>query len=612
MQQPAAITVIEEAINVSFPTFGVKMLLAQPFLEFAHPIREPFLLTDNCIQRLTEGADRVLALAATFQPHVILFPEFCIPGVPGVEKLRDALLSPGWQRPSVIIGGVSGLSRAQYEQLSQLENVAVHIADGNRPAAVTGNEWVNVAVTFVLDDDGNLNLWLQPKLSPSWPESNTPYQSMFRGKAVHVFRARFDNGVANRFLSVICFDWIGRENGVAIPELILNQLNQQFEPTGTAQNLHWVFVLQHNSKPNDHTFLTSTREFLTHGERFPFVERRDASVVMACTATSLRPSKKGPFGCSSLIFSPVAPLDDKDPCPPTFCTSPVKFRATDALGTCKDAAFRERGECIHEILVRVPPYVVPDSTDRSRLLEHAAVFGIDGAATEPRLPGAPVPAVVKWTNDELDEVPKLADTHFAGLELHGSVRTAQDFVITGYRTVEAQNLANRIHASAAERSLKEAKDQTAEDLLKSKEKDPGSDVDEWDARERNGLHHVIQSLTLVRTVANIDATEAQLHGRHDEFGVEIAAINGPRHEDCIKVFPLWARKTHSPILLVSKDALNVVPLPREVESFADPRKGAGVKFIDSQTLLSKARSSTQEQYNTFITELFDVTERRII
>lgn len=602
MQEPnaAAISVIEEEINVAFPHLGVKMLLAQPFLELAHPIQEPFLLTPDCAQRLMQGVDRVLALAATFHPQVIVFPEFCIPGVSGVERLRDALLSADWQRPSVIIGGVSGLTRDQYQQLSQLANVAMHIADGNRAEAVTAAEWVNVAVTFVLDGDGNLHLWLQPKLSPSRPELTTPYQSMFRGKAVHVFRARFDNGVANRFLSVTCFDWIGREDGDSIPDLILSQLNDMYRPTGTAQNLHWAFVLQYNSKPNDHNFLASTRKFLTQGERYQFVERRDAAVVMACTASSVRPSKKGPYGYSSLVFNPVAPLDQKDPCPPTFCTNSAKFRASDVLGTCKDAAFRERGECIHEIVVRVPAYVVPDSTDRSRLLEHAAVFSFDGGAGEPRLPGEPVPAVVKWANDELDEVPKLAESLFIGHDLQGSVRNAQEFVVTGYRNVKAQFLANRIHASAAERSLK------------SKVPDPASDVDDWDVCERGGLHHVVQSLTLVRSVAEIDATEAQLHGRHEQHGVEIAAISGQTHEDCIKAFPLWARQTHSPILLVSKDALNVVPLPREVESFADPRKGAGVKFIDLQTLLSKARNSTQEQYNTFITELFNVTERRII
>src|SRR5262249_41060863 len=127
-------------------------------------------------------------------------------------------------------------------------------------------------------------------------------------------------------------------------------------------------------------------------------------VVMVSTASTQNPSRGGQYGYSSIIFGPRAPFDSKV-CPPTFATQSAGLRSSDALGTCKDVLFREMGECMHRADVRIPNFVVADPTDRTAALIQAEILSLSGPTDDPRIPGAPVPAIVKWTNDELDTVP---------------------------------------------------------------------------------------------------------------------------------------------------------------------------------------------------------------
>lgn len=599
MPQHTNIQVFEESIDLTFPSAHVKMLVVQPYLQFHQPLQEPYKLLNECGSRMLSGIDNVFALSNTFQPNVILFPEFSLPGVEAVERVQTALLSTV-TRPLVVIAGVHGLTRDEYARLCSLTGVPVRVDPANSSDVVGKSEWVNTSVTFVKNNHGQLTLWLQPKLSPSWPESNTPHQSMFRGTAVRIFRARFDNDVPCHFFSLLCYDWIGRESGSPVPDAMLTQFNSICRQANSPQSVQWAFVLQHNQKPNDHTFLGAAKAFLTLATEYPFVQRQHAAVVMACTAASLVPARTGPHGFSSLIFNPVAPFDVGS-CMPTFSTKPKRLRATDALGTCKDVLFREMGECIHLLEVRIPLFVVPDSTDRTAPLERAEVFPLNPPVDDPRIPGAAVPATVKWANDELDTIPDLVAPYFGGSELEGLVRTAQRDLVSSYRHLPSQRLALKIHSATAARATDPRRNH-----------DPAVDADEWDTQERCGLRHVIQTLTLIGGVAVIDPAASKLHARHTPNGVEIAAICGSTHSTCMRAFHTLAQSTHSPILLVSRDDNNATFLPKELESFADPRPDAGFRLTDSNTLLTMARSSTEGQYRVFITELLDVRDKRII
>ncbi len=574
------------------------MLVVQPFLEFEDPTQEPFPLSQACNQRLLDAIDSVFETSGAHRPHVILFPEFALPGVEGVKRVATRLSSEAVASPTIVIAGVSGLPKVEYEHLCALPNVAV-VDDENASARVQDTEWVNTSVTFVKDNNGALSLWVQPKLSPSWPEANYHHQAMFQGSLVRSFRAQFDNDVPCRFLSLLCFDWVGQETGLPVPEAVLQAFDLLCRDKGSPQDLQWVFVLQHNRSPNHPSFLTSTYRFLTQPS-YPFVRRRDASVIMVSTASSRRPARSGPYGFSSLVFGPQAPFDSSGS-RPTFATQPSRLRQSDTLGACKDVVFREMGECIHLFDVRIPNFVVADPTDRTAALIDAQALPLLGDVVDPRIPGRPVPAVVKWVNDELDNIPDFCATYFTHNPIEPALRRAHAKMVDGYRYLRSQDLALRIDGACASRA---ARDDSGAD--------PAADVDTaWDANERLGLHHVIQTLTLVGGAVNLDPVDAQLHAR-SELGVEIAAIAGATHYECLTAFKKFAARTHSPIVFVARDANNAVHLPREAESFADPQSHSGVRFTDAQTLLTEARTKPQNQYTQFVAELLNVDDRRII
>jgi hypothetical protein len=593
--------VAECQIDVTLPANSVTMLIAQPFLEFLEPLQEPFPLSDACGARLLQAIDKVFEVARLSRPHFILFPEFSIPGLAGVQKLFEHLLNPAVSSPAVVIAGISGLRPNEYEQICNLPQMTPP-ENEIAPISVPNGEWVNTSITFVKSDDGTVSAFVQPKISPSWAELNTHHGSMFKGSIVRVFRARFNNHVACRFFSLLCFDWVGHDNGEVILSALLNQLNANYGNDGSQQSIQWAFVLQHNPNPNHYTFLNSANAFLTQVAEHPFVLRNHAAVVMASTACSKNPVRTGPHhGFCSLIFSPVAPFETKG-CLPTFATQSSRLRGTASLGTCKDALFREMGECIHEAEVRVPNFITVDPTDRTPPFAQAKAYPFSGGVVDARIPGEPVPAVIKWANDELDGVPDLSVHYFVGNPLQPLLRDAQDMVVSGYRRLSSQDLAFRIDGACASHADK------------SKfSGDPAAYVDaKWDAEEHNGLCHVVQTLTLVGSVSNLNVPHSHLHARCDSTGIEITAVIGPTHAECVNALRRLMERTHAPIVLVTRDDNNVRHLPKEFESFTNPRSGAGVKFTDSQTLLDAARGKSVPDYTTFITELLDVPDRRII
>ena len=575
------------------------MMVVQPFLDLREP--EPFPLPEACVARLMDAINSVFDKVAEHRPHVVLFPELTIPGVQGVERIAAALSSTGIESPTIVIGGVSGLTKEAFDELCALQSItAIDLV--NAPPRVQHTQWINTSVTFVKDDEGAVRLWLQPKLSPSWPEANCHHQAMFQGGLVRIFRARFDNDVPCRFLSFLCFDWVGQENGVQIPEDVLRKFDTLCRTAGSPQDLQWTFVLQHNPAPNHAAFLTTTHRCLTQAAIAPFVRRRDMAVIMVSTASSQQPTRGRPdgYGYSGLVFGPQAPFDVNG-CWPTFATQSSRLRQSDVLGICKDVVFREMGECIHLADVRVPNFVVPDPTDRTAALDQAKALPLVGAAVDPRVPNDMVPAVVKWTNDELDDVPDLCARYFTGSPMAPALREAHGRMVDGYRRLRSQDLAQRIDGACATRIR-----------MNSAKSDPASDVDTtWDADERGGLRHVIESLTLVGGTEDVDPVNAQLHARCGNR-IEIAAIAGTTHADCVTALRKFAQRTHSPIVFVSRDENNATLLPREAESFADPRAGSGVSLTDAQTLLTAARTKPLDEYQEFVAELVNVEDRRII
>jgi hypothetical protein len=208
-------------------------------------------------------------------------------------------------------------------------------------------------------------------------------------------------------------------------------------------------------------------------------------------------------------------------------------------------------------------------------------------------------------NDELDV---LTDEEFAGTIIEADLKASHARTVKTYRHVQSQDLARRVDGACAERVKKREKSRGA-----AASHDPAADIDTaWDSDERGSLQHVIQSLTLIDGVAALDAGDAQVHARYPVNGVEIGAVRGPKHADCVPAFKLWADKTHSPVLFVSRDENNLTVLDREVQNFTDPGGAQGIRITDAQSILAKARSATDAEYRKFILELLDVPDRSII
>ena len=595
-----SIQVSEQNITVTLPSTCVKMLMVQPYLEFETPLQEPFPLLPGCSAKLVQAIEKSFDIARTLDPHIMLFPEFGLPGVEAVKQVAALMATTAVPSSRILITGVQGLSKAQYAELCALPH-NVNVEAANAPNQVTDTQWVNTSLTFVKDDAGVLSLWVQPKLSPSWLEKNICHQLMFPGKAVRIFKAQFDNGLPCRFFSLLCYDWVGRENGATVPTIILDGFDRLCRQSQTPSSLQWVFVLQHNPAPNHVTFLNAANNFLSLPAP-AFVQRVDTAVVMVCTAHAKVPARCDPYGYSSLIFGPRAPFDSNG-CAPTFATQSGRLRGSMALQTCKDVVFREMGECIHTAEVRIPASVVANATDRTAALVQAQIFPLSGGIIDPRIPGERVPAVVKWVNDELDTV---TDGAFTGSAMEDEIKASQQRAVTAYRNLRPQALALRVDEACAKHTLKAAKKGGVAP-------DPAADIDtSWDAHERNSLQHVIETLALIGGAAVLDPVRTQLHACFATARVEIAAVRGTDHSECVPAFKRLAKKTHSPIVFVSRDDNNLVHLRREIEAFADPGGWDGFKFTDAQTLLAKARSETDTEFRNFITELLNVPDRRII
>ena len=80
-----------QQIDVTLPSNAVRMLIAQPFLEFQDPVQEPFALTPVSVRRLEDAVDNTFVKVAAYHPRFVLFPEFSVPGLAGVQRIAQHL-----------------------------------------------------------------------------------------------------------------------------------------------------------------------------------------------------------------------------------------------------------------------------------------------------------------------------------------------------------------------------------------------------------------------------------------------------------------------------------------------------------------------------------------
>lgn len=548
-------------IDIEFPATEVGLVLMQPFVSLS--AQEPFTWTGTPRATQLQAISQVLALAkapnhGAPKTHFTLFPEYSICGLDGVRLIQASVSGADWPNGTVVIGGVDGLSSQEIQTLR--DEPATDIAlDG--AAAVPHDKWVNCTVTWVKDSRGNVRRWIQPKIHPAWPENNIAYARMHEGRTVYVFKGRFSNTVPCRFLSLICFDWIGLLGGRRIVDRLMDSLNTAWQ--GSSNELHWLFVLQHNPSPNHRDFLNNAVDFFNDRAQFPCVEKSHCAVVMANTASSLAPGGDGRGGFSSFLFSPAAQLDNSG-CPPTY-TVTNKIRKA-VLDRVKDAAFRESGSCAHSIRHKVPRFIPGGTPARTQLLEIASVNPLAVGGACPRTPGGEVPAAVKWTGDSLDRIQSLS-TRFPEAPLAGELQPKHISNATQIAALNGGTLATRIRLASCRR-----------ECARPVNPAPFPVADDWATRETDGLAHVLDVVSMISTSTDIEIQATPGHATLRDRAITVVAVRGDSHEDCRRYFDtIFERLPREGVLLVTRDNDNSPPTLRDRRITEGPERGAGAE-----------------------------------
>ena len=533
--------------GVTLPSDRVGMVIAQPHLSLTTV--EPYQCTTQAKpQQLNAITDTLevarAALHGAPRTHFTVFPEYSFPGLDGIALVENTLRAADWPTGTIVIGGTDALSKPDFVTLAnnQYTHIDMTHVDLDR---IAPNEWINCGIIWVKGDE-TVERWLQPKLFPAWLEQNTPYQGMFRGKSVFTFMGPFDNGTRYHFCSLICFDWVANLQNQKAWHLVMEELRRQAAPG--EMSLSWFFVIQCNPKPSHDTFLTEVTRFFDQTD-VPNVRRERTCLVFANSAGERLPRRTDQFGNTGLVFSRQT-LFAEPKCQPTFCNGGQRFRSSTLLSDYRDVLFRERGACIHSFAQVNAGSLIAGPAGRRIAIENPFVFPFIGV-TDPRTPSAPVPACVKWLNDELDDIPSLR-ANYPYVPHSALIDDAHLQTVAALRVISPQSAEHTVKLAAQESQADHA--------------------DEWGETEAKALVHLVHTLNIVGlgfSSLTVGADPAHATVVMNGQIVDILAIRGVSHEHCIihskSFLPLPRRQ----VLLISRDRDNN-PWSRRFGSFLQP------------------------------------------
>ncbi len=526
------------ALGVRLPRGEVAMVIAQPHVVFVP--QEPFTWAPAERERALECIDDTLAVSRSRphgaeKTHFTVFPECTLPGLEGVDRITAAMQAVDWPTETVVIGGVDGLTKAQFTELVQRPNTTYDVV-GNCLDRVQEHQWVNCVVTWAKLPTGDVRSWVQPKLSPAWVELNVEYLSMYRGRSIYVFKGVHSNADAPyQFATLLCFDWIGSTDAKRIWEWLLEGIGTRAAQFGGILPLTWLFIAQCNPAPSHASFMGQVGPFFDPAH-FPRVTRDETCLVMANVAGKEAPGKAEKFGQSAVIVTQNR--FSRPECMPTYGNGGAAQRGGDFLENFRDAVFRERGACIHSFLVIHPSTLPPGSAGRRFAMREPTVHPFNGV-DDPRASGGAVPAVVKWINDELDEPSKSLAAKYMHLPLTAAADAAHQRTVSELRTLAAAALSNTVKFAC---------------LTAGK-----GTPDEWNAGEGNAVKHLLHTFSIL-DVAQYPATfhgnGAQATIMKGETSLEVIAVMGASHEDCDKHVLDSLPAHRGQLIVVSRDEDN--------------------------------------------------------
>lgn len=532
------------ALGVRLPRGEVAMVVAQPHVVFVP--QEPFTWAPAERQRALECIDDTLTVSRSCphgadRTHFTIFPECSLPGLEGVDRITAAMEAADWPAETIVIGGVDGLTKAQFTELVQRPNTT-YDANRNHLDRVQPHQWVNCVVTWAKLPSGDVRSWVQPKLSPAWVELNVEYMSMYRGGSVYVFKGVHSNADAPyQFATLLCFDWIGSADAKRMWEWLLEGIGTRAAQFGGMLPLTWLFIAQCNPAPSHASFMSQIGHFFDPAQ-FPRVTRDDTCLVMANVAGKNVPGKAEKFGQSAIIFTQSR--FSRPACMPTYGNGGTPQRGADFLENFRDAVFRERGACIHSFLVIHPSTLPPGSAGRRLALREPTVHPFSGVE-DPRAPRGAVPAVVKWMNDELDEPSKSLAARYMNLPLTALAGAAHQRAVGELRTLKAEALDNTVKFAS----------------LTATKKTP----DEWKGGECLAVQHLLHTFSIF----DVAQYPAAFHGNgsqativKDEISLEVIAVMGGSHEDSDKHVLDCLPAHKGQLVVVSRDEDNTSWDPR--------------------------------------------------
>jgi len=526
------------ALGVSFPRGEVAMVVAQPYVVLTH--QEPFTWASAERQRALEGVDDTLAVSRNClhggdKTHFTVFPECTLPGLDGVDRITAAMQAAEWPTETVVIGGVDGLTKAQFTELVQRSNTTYDDV-GNHLDRVHAHQWVNCVITWAKLPTGDVRSWVQPKLSPAWAELNVECMSMYCGRSIYVFKGIHSNADAPyQFATLLCFDWIGSSDAKRMWEWLLEGIGTRAGQLGGMLSLTWMFVAQCNPAPSHTSFMNQVGLFYG-ATQFPRVTRDETCLVMANVAGKGVPGKAEEYGRSAVIFSQSRFA--RPGCMPTYCNGGALQRGGAILENFRDAVFRERGACIHSFLVTHPLTLPTGSAGRRLALRETSVHPFSGV-DDPRAPDGAVPAVIKWVNDELDEPSWSLAEKYTHVPLAAAASAAHQRTVGELRRLKADALGNTVNFAS----------------LTAHKGTP----DEWTAVESDAVMHLLHTFSIFDVAqypATFHGTGAQATVMKGETSLEVIAIRGGSHEDCDKHVLDCLPEHKGQLLIVSRDEDN--------------------------------------------------------
>jgi len=263
------------------------------------------------------------------------------------------------------------------------------------------------------------------------------------------------------------------------------------------------------------------------------------------------------------------------------CTQAL--RGSDSLLSCRDALLRENGECIHKFYAYLPPFLqqTPAQT-RFLPLDQVSVHSIDDVTNDPRTPGRPVPAIVKWINDQLDTVEYL-NTEIR--EIKQLIKVNHDSLANSIRWLEFEHLKKIIKMGLS------LSDEQGDIWLER--------VDEWSDAQRDSFITIINVLTLIGCWTTIFVNDTITHGYivHDKEVIDIIIVSGRTHISNIKHSDDIPCGQHGrKVLIVSRDRDDRPINPIADRKFTEAHDQENIKYCSYHAMKTCLEASTEQEF----------------